>query len=176
MSCAHQTIDLSALGERFGVLRFASARSCEHAVPAVVRARARVAPCGTAHPRARVPVHRRLRPDQIGPVAARRTGRNLDFLVDKVSPQLAIRTCVFGVLGFALPLTLTDATVTGNAAVIPSARERQHVAPEEAHDALHTWTWHMDDLVHLSQAIVSPIVQQTCRQHRHSRKAAAHHD
>jgi len=32
---------------------------------AVVRARARVTPGGTTHPRARIPVHRRLRPDQI---------------------------------------------------------------------------------------------------------------
>ncbi|MGV9901955.1 MAB_1171c family putative transporter [Streptomyces sp. NPDC003388] len=193
-------------------------------------------------------------------VAARWTGRNLDFLVDKVSPQLAVPAGVFGALGFVLPLTgprlatsaralrqlrqltplwkvLEDvptpgairaalpwwrtppavlltgrrtaihdailalapycdpvvrqaaydadlrhggheahATVTGNAAMILVARERQRTAPEEAHDALHTSAWRLDDLVHLSQAIVSPIVQQTCRQYRHSLKAAAHHD
>ena len=38
-------------------------------------------------------------------VAGRWTGRNPDFLVDKVSPQLAVPSSVFGALGCALPLT-----------------------------------------------------------------------
>jgi hypothetical protein len=37
-------------------------------------------------------------------VAARWSGHNLDFLVDKVSPPLAAPACLLGALGFALPL------------------------------------------------------------------------
>ncbi|MET7912061.1 DUF6545 domain-containing protein [Streptomyces avermitilis] len=37
-------------------------------------------------------------------IAARWTGRNLDFLVDKVSPQFAAPACLLGAVGFAVPL------------------------------------------------------------------------
>ncbi|MFJ2007844.1 DUF6545 domain-containing protein [Streptomyces chartreusis] len=38
-------------------------------------------------------------------VAARWTGHNLDFLIDRVTPPLAAPACILGALGFVLPLT-----------------------------------------------------------------------
>ncbi|RSN14809.1 hypothetical protein DMH25_07650 [Streptomyces sp. WAC 01325] len=38
-------------------------------------------------------------------VAARWTGHNLDFLVDRVTPTLAAPACILGALGFVIPLT-----------------------------------------------------------------------
>ncbi|MFI0141832.1 MAB_1171c family putative transporter [Streptomyces luteogriseus] len=191
-------------------------------------------------------------------VTARWTGHNLDFLVDKVSPQLAAPACVLGALGFVVPLVgpriaetaravrqlwqltplwraLQDtptpgairaplpwwrtppavlltgrktalydailalapycdpavreaayrtalrnedesqAAVTADAAMILVARERQRTMPEQLPETTHALTRRAPDLIPLSQALASPVLNDL-REHYVPLQKAAHHE
>ncbi|MGW4320423.1 MAB_1171c family putative transporter [Streptomyces sp. NPDC004684] len=57
-------------------------------------------------------------------VCARWTGRDLDFLVDRVSPQLAALSCVLGAIGFAVPLAAPHVTET-----VQAVRQLRQLTP-----------------------------------------------
>ncbi|WP_404959628.1 DUF6545 domain-containing protein [Streptomyces sp. 147326] len=67
-----------------------------------------------------------------------------------------------------------SAAVTADAAMLLIARERQRAVPEQPRDATYGSAWRARDLVPLSLALTSPVVQDIHEHHGPAQKAVRH--